>query len=244
MMHEGHRERMKEKIRKNGADFLQPHELLETLLFYAIPRRDTNELAHRLIDKFGSFAAVFDADYNELLTVEGMGPNAAFLIKLVPDLFRTCELNRKKDIVRFDCMSTACEFGIALFLGKTNEVVYAVLLDNALRKIDCIEIMNGAINSVVFDLRALYRECINKRAAAVMLYHNHPGGLSVPSREDIEFTYQLEAKLADISIALIEHFVVADNHCSPVLRLQKATSRIYIPGNNINERMIETFYET
>lgn len=241
-MHEGHRERMREKVMKNGADSLQPHELLEILLFYAIPRRDTNELAHRLIEKFGSFADVFDADYNELMSVEGMGANAAFLIKLIPDIYRTCELNRKKDILRFDCMSTACEFGIALFRGKTNEVVYAVLLDNSLRKIDCIEIMSGAINSVAFDLRALYRECINKRASAVILYHNHPGGISIPSRDDIEFTYQLESKLADISIVLIEHFVVAENRCSPVLRLQKATSRIYIPGNSIGERMIEDFY--
>ena len=87
-LHEGHRQRLKERFLREGLDHFEPHTVLELLLFYAVPQRDTNELAHRLIARFGSLDAVFDAAFDELCAVEGIGRNTATLLKLVPDLTR------------------------------------------------------------------------------------------------------------------------------------------------------------
>ena len=94
--HSGHRDRMRQRFIRDGLDSFQDHEALELLLFYAIPRRDVNELAHRLLLRFGSLSGVFDASMDQLTTVEGLGPQAAALIKLVPQLNRKYQLSRLK----------------------------------------------------------------------------------------------------------------------------------------------------
>ena len=85
-LHEGHRQRLKERFIKNGLSDFEDHNVLELLLFYSVPRSDTNELGHKLLKKFGSLSNVFDAPVDELCKVEGIGLHSATLIKLIPEL--------------------------------------------------------------------------------------------------------------------------------------------------------------
>ena len=241
-MHDGHRERMRKKLREVGADALEPHELLEMFLYTSLPRKNTNHIAHELIQKFGSLAGVFDADIHELMEVEGVGDISAQQIKLLPAMFRAYGFSDLDGRQKFDTLRAAGEYGIALFRGKTVECAYAMLLDNAMRMIDCVQIAEGSVNSATLDLRLLYKEILNKNVSAVILYHNHYGGLCVPSGEDISLTHQLEQNLYQINTVLIEHIVVAGNNFSPIISMQKGKLRFFTPGGSINSRTMDKFY--
>lgn len=241
-MHEGHRQRMRDKFKMQGGEGFLPHELLEMILFYAIPRCNTNEMAHMLIDRFGSFRGVLEADVSELMEVKGIGENAATLLKLFPVALRLYFQEPQSKVQRFDKLSVAREFGVAQFVGNVNEDLYALLLDNQLRKIDCIHLCRGTTNHVGFDLTELYRQCLTRRVSAVILYHNHPRGLSVPSREDVEITYQIQGKLSDVNICLLEHFVISDFFCTPILCAQSGVVTPAIPRGGLDRKALEHFY--
>ena len=241
-MHEGHRQRMKEKFLNGNEKAFAPHELLEMLLFYAIPRCNTNEIAHELLDKFGSLRNVMEADYDDLKSVKGIGEHAAFLIKFIPGFLKIYSQEAGKDIHRFDKISVAREFGISMLLGYPEENVFALLLNNQLRKIGFINLNQGFINSVSINLASLYSNCFSKKVSAVILYHNHPSGLATPSREDIDLTYLLESKLADVNIYLLEHFVISDYACTPILMRQKDGLRLACSRFGISSKKVENFY--
>lgn len=237
-MHEGHRQRMRDKFLKGGVSAFLPHEFLEMLLFYAIPRCNTNEIAHELIDRFGSFRGVLDASLEELKSVKGIGENAAIFLKILSSANSFYFQEEQDKVERFDSLSAARDFGISRFVGATNEDIYALLLDNQLRKIDCIHLNKGTVNHVAFDLAELYLNCLTRGVSAVILYHNHPRGLAVPSQEDLEVTYQLQGKLSDINVCLLEHFVVSDFSCMPILRSGNRTA----PRGGIERSALDHFY--
>ncbi len=228
-------------MRELGADRMEPHELLEAYLFSALPRVNTNPIAHELLRKFGSLSGVLDADISELCTVNGMGMAAAEHIKLLSAMMRACSMEEFDGKQKFDSLRKAGEFGISLFRGVTVECAYALLLDNAMRKLDCIKLSEGSVNSTVPDLRLLYKEILNRNASAVILYHNHYKGLSVPSGNDVRFTHELETSLAQISTMLIEHIVVAENNFTPIMQSQKGSYRPYIKGG-ISMEIMDRFY--
>ena len=240
-MHEGHRQRMRDKFLSQGGDAFLPHEFLEMLLFYAIPRCNTNEIAHELIDKFGSFRGVLDAEPDELKDIKGIGNQAANFIKALSEVPRFYFQEPKKGVQRFDKLSAAREFGVSQLIGKAYEDIYALLLDNRLRKLDCICLGRGAVNHVSFDLGMLYRACFFRKAAAVILYHNHPNGHAYPSREDMEVTYQIQGKLSDIDVCLLEHFIISDFSSVPLLSLEGGYTPS-IPRGGIDRKTLDTFY--
>lgn len=241
-MHEGHRSRMREKFLKNGGESFLPHEFLEMLLFYAIPRGNTNPIAHKLIEKFGSLSGVIAADYQALKSVDGVGDGAATLIKFVEAFNVACLQDSQRDTVRFDKISVAREFGAAMLGGYSEERFCALLLDNRLRKIDFVTLTRGTVNHVPFDLAELYRACLGKSVSAVILYHNHPSGLSVPSRDDVNLTYQIEAKLADVNLCLLEHFVVGGSSCTPILYATGSSMGNTAARGNVEKATLEDFY--
>ncbi len=239
--HGGHRGRLREKLARFGADSLALHELLEIYLFSALPRVDTNQIAHDLIDKFGSLSAVFEAEVEELKTVEGIGDIAAQQIKLLPAIVRACKMEDYEGKVQFDSLKKAGEFGLSLFHDVTTECAYALLLDNSMRKIDCIKLSNGSIGATNPDLRLFYKEATNKNASAVILYHNHYKGLALPSGSDIDFTHYFEERLADTQMVLVEHIVVAENNFSPIMYRLKGSCRC-LARSGITQKTIDTFY--
>ncbi len=241
-MHEGHRSRMREKFLKNGGESFLPHEILEMLLFFAIPRSNTNPIAHELIQKFGSLSGVGAADYEALKSVDGIGDNAALLIKVIEAYKIACLQDPQRNTVRFDKIAVAREFGMAMLGGYSEERFGALLLDNQLRKIDFVMLKIGTVNHVPFDLAELYRHCLGKSASAVILYHNHPNGIAVPSRDDVNLTYQIESKLADINVCLLEHFVVTLNSCTAILYAQGSTMGNMATRGRVEKTMLEDFY--
>src|SRR5665648_913180 len=128
-MHEGHRSRLKNRFIEEGLDGFEDHQILELLLFYAIPRRDTNELAHALIHKYGSLSGVLEADPKDLGSIPGLGENSAVLLALIPSLARIYLKDRWGTRPVLNSTAKAGEYILSLFAGRTYEVFYVICLD-------------------------------------------------------------------------------------------------------------------
>ncbi|MBC8535508.1 JAB domain-containing protein [Feifania hominis] len=209
-MHDGHRDRVKRRFLSEGLDGFYSHEALELLLYYAIPRRDTNSIAHELIATFGTVANVFEAPYEELLRVPNVGESAATLIKLIPELSRFYLDSKYENLDTIDTTEKACNFLTPKFIGRKEEVVYLVCLDNKRKILNCQIIYHGSVNSAQINVRKIVETVLKYNASGVILAHNHPGGLALPSEEDVRTTERINQALAALNIDLLDHIVVAD----------------------------------
>jgi len=212
-IHDGHRSRVRERFLKEGMDNFQPHEVLEFLLFYSNARGDTNATAHNLINKFGSLAEVFDAPISELVKVDGIGEISAVLIKMIPGVLRQYMLSQRvgEEKLLLTDRDNVKKYLLPYFVGKTNENVYLVLLDDYSYPIDCIFVCEGTSNSAELDLRKMVGLVADTKSSNLLLAHNHPNGTDCPSEEDIAMTEKLAAVFNDIGIRLLDHFIVTRN---------------------------------
>lgn len=210
--HSGHRDRIRQRFIADGLDSFQDHEALELLLFYAIPRRDVNELAHQLLRHFGSLSGVFDASLDQLTAVEGMGPQAAALIKLIPQLNRKYQLSRLKgEKLVLDTHVKAGQFFVPYFEGRADEVVYLACLDAKCRLTECVELAVGTEGFSSLTVKRVVEQAAKARAFSVILAHNHPGGVALPSSEDVRSTLRIAEALSMVDIRLADHIVVVDS---------------------------------
>lgn len=216
-MHEDHRKRVRERFLTEGLDNFAPHNVLEFLLFYSIPRRDTNEIAHRLIEKFGSLGAVFDADIEELKAVEDIGENSAVLLKLIPQLSRRYMVDKLPQDGVFNSVNKVGNYFIAKYIGHTVESVYLMLLDNSYRVLNCDIIFTGSVNSAKITSRMIIERALRYRATIAVLAHNHPGGVAIPSDADISTTRNLYEALSIVDVCLLEHLVIAGDKFSTIM---------------------------
>lgn len=207
-VHDGHRGRVKSRFREAGGSAFDDHNLLELLLFYAVPRRDTNELAHELIDRFGSYSAVLEASIDELMTVDGIGESTAVLIKLVPEMNKRYMQRNNADVSSIDSSSAAGKYFLAKFAYETVEVAYAMFLDAKNRIISCREISRGVVNGTDISVRAIAEQALACKATSVIIAHNHPDGIPVPSAEDEFTTQKIKLALSTVGIRLADHIVV------------------------------------
>lgn len=210
-IHEGHRKRMKERFMKSGLDDFAPHNVLELLLFYSIPRGDTNPIAHRLIDAFGSLSGVFDATPEELMKVSGVGESTAILISMIPQMARKY-LEDKADAV--NVVGGCGDIGAYLlpkFVGRTNEALMMVSIDNKNKVISCSVVAEGTVDSAKVSRRKVMEEAMKVKATRVILAHNHPRGVAVPSAEDVAMTREIGRLFAQVGIELVDHIIVADD---------------------------------
>ena len=209
--HLGHRAKVRSRYLVNGLKGMPDHNVLELLLFYGIPYRDTNEIAHELINKFGSFSAVFEADPKDLMTVKGMTENAACLINLMLPVYKRYykEVSSRKTT----CFSTAdiADYVRKLMLDTTDERVYALLFDNRRTLIGYRVIGEGDIVSCSSDFRKLAQAVLETKATGVMLAHNHPHGITVPSFEDVEATKEIYKLLRYLKVRLLNHIIVNES---------------------------------
>ena len=208
-VHEGHRQRLLHRFLEEGLESFAPHNKLELLLFYAIPRRDTNEIAHRLLNTFGSFSAVLDAPIEDLERVEGVGPSAAAFLKLMGETARAYYVDQQTEIV-LDSTRKAGAYLMPRFLGRTQEVVYQVCLDQKCRVLNISLIHEGSVHAAEVNLRKIVGTALKYNATGVILAHNHPGGVALPSPEDLATTQQLKRTLVPMGINLIDHIIVAE----------------------------------
>ena len=211
-LHAGHRKRMRERLLREGMDSLQDHEVLEILLFFAIPRQDTNELAHRLLLRFHTLSGVFDAPFEELRRVEGVGETAALLLKSYPEVERRCRRDRKKSVKRLYSYEEIMEYAQSWLAGRSREAILLVLTDAAGRVLFSGIIHEGSVGAAEIYFRELVRLASSYDAACAVLAHNHPSGDCLPSRDDLETTRLAADALSRVNVTLLDHVIVAGDH--------------------------------
>lgn len=209
--HKNHRQRLRERYLKEGLDNFNDINALELLLFYCIPRRDTNPVAHELIDNFGDLAGVMDAKPEELAKIPGIGKNAATFLSLIRDMGRYYLVRQTKpgQILR---TTEACgKFLQSHFLSREVETVFLLCLDAKCKVISCRKVGEGSVNSANVPVRRIVEMALSANATTAILAHNHPGGLAIPSADDVQTTAHVAKALELVDIVLADHFVVSND---------------------------------
>ncbi len=241
-IHEGHRNRLRERYDRSGMDDYADHEILELLLTYVFSRGDVNDKAHALVNRFGSVAATLDALPEELCEVDGIGPQAARFLTMLPSVFRRYALNKTEPGEPMDTLAKIGEYLHAKYTGVTFERVYLLLFDNSMRLIDCCHLDDGAVNCSKVTMRRVAELCLFKHASCAVLAHNHPMGLAIPSSADIEVTHSVENSLETVGVTFLEHIIVTENSYAPILRHQKGVLRASPITGMIDRQFYERFY--
>ena len=215
--HQGHRQRLRETYLRAGLENLSDVNRLELLLFYALPRGDTNPLAHALLQDFGSLSAVLDASVERLMEVDGVGRSTAALIRLVSELNACAELekarNRSQGIL--DTTGKCADYLLPCFFGLSAEVVYVLCLDARCKLLACRKLGEGNVNAANVSVRKIVETALHYNAASVVLAHNHPAGLCRPSEEDESTTLRIWRALDAVNVQLVDHIVVSgSDYCS------------------------------
>lgn len=210
-IHAGHRQRLFDRYAENGLDSFSDIEVLELALTYAIPRKDTNPIAHRLLDTFGSLSAVLEAPTLSLQKVEGVTKRAAILLHLLPQLWKRYDISRGRE-TRFFSTTEACgDYLLPYFRGLRDEHIRMMCLDAKCQLLDCREVSTGSVNSASMPIRRIVETALAVNATCVVLAHNHTSGIALPSREDIDATMRLKEALSGVDVILTDHIIVADN---------------------------------
>ena len=210
-MHDGHRQRLKERFSREGLDNFDELQVLELLLFYCIPRVDTNPISHQLLEHFGSLSQVLEAPQHELERVPGMGPNAAAFLNLITAVGRYYMVNRSAQNTILDSTEACGHYLISHFYGRRNETVFLLCLDAKCKMLCCKEIGEGSVNSAGVPVRRVVETALGANATTVVLAHNHPSGIAVPSHDDVRTTHRIAAALDTVDIILADHIIVADD---------------------------------
>lgn len=221
--HAGHRKRNMNKFRRFGMDIFSDHEVLEILLYFALRQSDTNPTAHRLLDRFGSLHAVFEAPYEQLREVEGIGPHAADLIKTVYAMigrYRADVHKMERHSDRLNSYERIGAYFVPQLADERDEVLLAAYLDGEGRVIKCEEVARGGHAQVTVDPYKIARNALLCHASGVALAHNHPGGAARASEEDILLTNRLRQTLSGLALELVDHCVVARDRYVSICKMQ------------------------
>ncbi len=208
-IHDGHRQRLRESFLQSGLSGFHSITALELLLGYSIPRKDTNPIAHALLDRFGSLQNVFDASEHELCEVEGVGPNTAVLLRLIPQIMRKSAVDKAAELTVISSVQNAKDYLMPYFLYEQDELAMMLCLDNQNRVTKCTELSRGVVNAVNIDMRRVLETALKNRAVSVVLAHNHPDGAACNSREDDQTTRQIYMSLKTVGISLFDHLIFA-----------------------------------
>lgn len=207
-LHKGHRQRVRARFLDVGLDGFSPHEILELLLFYTHQRVDTNEIAHRLIDRFHTLSGVFDADLEALVEVDGINETSAVLLKMIPQLSRQYRISSQK-AVYLGTFDAVCDFFRNLYVGEQSERLRVACLSDRLKLTACDVVSEGGPSGVPINMRKIVEYALRQKCDIVVLAHNHPNGSAVPSNEDIVATQQIFHALKTVGIQLVDHVIVA-----------------------------------
>ncbi|MBF0625592.1 MAG: DNA repair protein RadC [Magnetococcales bacterium] len=211
-LHAGHRTRLRQRFLREGLERFEPHQTLELLLFYALPRRDTNAIAHLLMQRFGSLSAILEADPKDLAQIEGMGEKAATFLSLIPALTRLYLQDRVlRDKPPLNNLEMTNNYLVPLMAGRTEEVFYVLCLDARCRLIFPALITKGTVQEAYIHPRHVVEAALRHKASQVILAHNHPSGSLLPSREDRTLTQMIQQAMIPIGINVLDHIIVAGN---------------------------------
>lgn len=206
-IHSGHRQRMLKKYLEHGIDCFEEHEILEIFLYAAYSRRNTNDISHQLINRFGSLKGVLNAGYDELVQEKNVGATAAALISFMKDLARKYS---GAEMIGIDLRTSesARRFCFELLKGSHVEEAHALFLDQSLNLIGESQISAGNRCAVEFDLRTIVTRAIKTQCSKIILTHSHPGGVLLPSSADVAATRRVASALMNLGIELVDHIIV------------------------------------
>ena len=209
-VHDGHRQRLKRQFAEHGGEGMNDIQFLEMLLYYAIPRSDTNELAHALLKRYGSLRGVLDAEVSDMQQVEGIGESAALYLKTVREALRRYVATPLQEKGFICSSSDAGKYFLPILRYETEEKVYLMCLNGRGGVISCTQVASGTLCVVNVSNRKIVDEAVRRRCVSVVLAHNHPAGFAIPSAEDRGFTQELKKALQLMDIRLMDHIIVAD----------------------------------
>lgn len=205
-VNDGHRQRLRERMMKEGLDGFQDHEILELLLFQYIPRKDTNKIAHNLLSKFGGFANVLNAAPEQLMTVDGISQVTACNLSLLKEVWRRYKRDESKKI-NLGGVSSIMNYARVLIAESYVERFVAVYVDGGTNFLFSEDYDSDNIGSVNVDVKKMVATAVRLNASGIILYHCHVQGSVTPSEQDVKFTEKLYVALAAINVALLEHVI-------------------------------------
>ncbi len=217
-MAEGHRERLRQRFINEEIDSIPEYIVLEMMLQGVIARKDTCDMARKLLQEFGCLANVIDAPLEEIMRVPGIGEAAAYHLKLLPKYYRKYAMSKKMKNIPFDSIESIGYFFVDRSIGYTEETVFLACLDAKMRLIECEEIASGSTNAARVSVREILRVALKYNASRVVLAHTHPNGDILPSIEDIESTDIINTVLSASDIKLEDHIIVAGDDYVSIMR--------------------------
>ena len=206
-LHEGRRDRVRERYKRHGLDNFTDHEVLELLLYYSVARKDTNELAHKLLNDFGSLDILFESDPLDIKRISGVSDLTAVLISMVPPLAGRYLNAKFAEKAVLDSSDKLGAFAGSLFFGKTYECFYCICLDNRSKLIAAAKISEGTVNETNVYPRRAAKEALKYNAVSVVLAHNHPSGHTEPSENDFHATDIIKDALRPLGIEVLDHII-------------------------------------
>lgn len=210
-VHTGHRERLKNQYFQNGIDTMTDIQQLELLLFYAIPQKDTNPIAHKLLEKFGNIKNVLNASVRDLCTVEGIKESSATFLKLVSQMTNVCSKPQERELI--DSTMLAKEYCEKLYVGVNLEQFHVVCLSKDNKVIGTKMIKSGTTDEIKVEIRDITAFAISINCNRIVVSHNHPEGSGEMSDEDFKFTYSLVCSCMLNDIEILDHVIVGTDKC-------------------------------
>ncbi len=207
----GHRKRVKDRFKNNLLDGFSEHEILELLLFYTIPRKDTKDKAKELIDIFGNIYKVMDADINELVIKGKVTENTAILIKLIMEISKKYEQSKFGEKIKINSSEIAFKYINSILKNYRNENVIIICLNTHNELIHYEIVSKGTIDEAVVYIRQVLSIVLLHDAKSIILGHNHPSGNISPSESDLIMTEKLKEALSYSGVSLLDHIIVSGN---------------------------------
>lgn len=239
-LHTGHRARLREKFAQ-APQTLADHELLELLLFFVIPRKNTNGIAHQLLERFGSLEGVMRASEAQLRAMPGLGGQSALLLRLLPEFVRRSLQPAQNAGVsgRLLTLRDAAQYAVRLHYGSQREALYLISLDMRLQVIDCTLICEGTVDQLPVYTRHIAEVALLHNASFVLLTHNHPTGSPQPSAADITATQSIMRALGPLGVQVLDHIIVSGGNFFSLNSGTEVISLMQGQAPQLNARYVE-----
>lgn len=238
-VHHDHRRRMRERMLRYGAENFADHELLEIALFAANPRGNTNELAHTVVEHFGSIYSVMEAQADELTEVHGLGEAGAVQLMCMAELSRRYIRSSREPGTQYDTVQKIAEYLWSYFHTLDHERLYMMLLDNRMGLIDLILLSDGSVSSTEVPTILMLEKIARKKPVFVVLSHNHPHGIAQPSENDLGVTRHVRKVLSLVNVMLLEHIVIADDRFYPIMKHQQSFPEVMAEAQRLHGKTLD-----
>lgn len=211
-VHSGHRKRVRKEFLFMGLnEATPPHKVIEYILFHSIPQKDTNQIAHELINRYGSISAILDAPVESLMQVKGISEVSVSLLKLILPVARIYQSEKSSKDKILNSLDEMAMYIFGKYFGYDKEV-FSMLSLNAAGKVLGFDVLSsGNVSEVSVSVRDVVETALKRKAVSVVIAHNHPGGVALPSGEDIKMTEMIFNTLRHINVFLLDHVIVAND---------------------------------